>query len=123
MSATDDVKDLARKGVWTAPWPSRAAMQRRLPVLPPASPPASEGGVRNLSHGTEATSAQPPAALALLVGNNVLNPCGHRPRCANLMHVGPPVAVDFLMVLPTLQPGPAPLHPLSCLTCPGTSHS
>src|SRR3990172_4267750 len=113
MSATDDIKDLARKSIWTAPWPSRGAIQRRPPFLPPASPPAGEGGVGDLRRRTEAAGAHSPPPPALLVGDEILDSCRYGPCCANLVHVGPPVGCRFWMDLSTLQPGPIPFHPLS----------
>lgn len=59
--------------------------------------------VGDLRRGTEMAGAPPPPPLAILEGDDVLNPCGHRPRCANLVDVGPPVAAG-LVVLPTLRP-------------------
>src|SRR3990170_2789626 len=74
-------------------------------------PPAGEGGIWYLCRRAEAAGAQsrPPAA-ALLEGGDALNSCGHRPGCANLVHVGPPVASS--LSLSTLQPGPTSFHPL-----------
>src|SRR3972149_5351074 len=70
--------------------------------------PRSPGRTRQTAAVVRASqdgSRQHAAAVALLEGDDVPNPCRRRPRCANLVHVGPPVVCRvFGLAYPTARP-------------------
>src|SRR4030042_4906725 len=101
-------RNLAGQTARAAPRPPGPVQKGLLPPLAPSGPPAGERRIGHLRGSTEAASAQPPPCPAFFEGDDVLNPCGHRPRCANLVHVGPLIGWEDSCFSPTLQPGPAP---------------
>src|SRR3972149_4273907 len=105
-SPRGDVQTLSGQGARTAARPPGTIQEGVVALSLPTGPPAGEGRVRHLRYHAEAAGAQSgPLAAALLEGHDVPNPCRRRPRCANLVHVGPPVVCRlFGLAYPTARP-------------------
>jgi len=102
MDEPDAIEELGRERGRAAPGPARAVLEPSRSLPPVRRPPAGEGRVRDFGRFAEAARAETRMPLAeLLEADDVADPCGDGPRCARVVHAGPPCSrLVFLHHLP-----------------------